>query len=381
MAKTNTGLAEYCLAKVNCYYWFGTFGQMASRSLYNSKKSQYPNYYTASDFSKQIANPKQVFDCAGLIKAYLWTKDINDTKPVYHSSQDYGATGFYDHAKIKGKLTSSVKMKVGTLVFKGNDKTKSHVGVFCGNDLIVEAKGHAYGVITSKLSSGGWGYYAECHLITYSDEPTPVPTKDMYTVHTNSGDALRLRAEPNTSSKQVGYINNGTTFKSEKIVKGESIGGVDTWAYYDGGYASGKYLDPTPTAPEPQPTPTPTTTKYMVKTNGGTLSLRNAPKLTGSIVIASIPNGTILDVSEIVTGEMVNNDTNWAKTTYDGKQGYCTCSWLMKCDSNAEYYTVKKGDTLWQIAQAHGMTLADILKLNTISNPNVISIGQTIRIK
>lgn len=82
-------------------------------------------------------------------------------------------------------------------------------------------------------------------------------TTDTYTVKT-SGNALRLRAEPNTSSKQVGYINNGTTFKSDKVVKGQSVGGVDTWVYYKCGYASGKYLSPTPVCPDPTPTPTPT---------------------------------------------------------------------------------------------------------------------------
>lgn len=175
MAKTNTGLVEYCKAKVGCYYWFGTFGQMASKSLYNSKKAQYPKYYTASDFAKQIANPKQVFDCAGLIKAYLWTKSIDDTHPVYKSSQDYGATGFYNNAKSKGSISSFQKI-AGQLVFKGTDKTKSHVGVYIGNDQVIEAKGHAYGVIKSKFSSGGWKYWAQCHLIDKDDKPEPQPT-------------------------------------------------------------------------------------------------------------------------------------------------------------------------------------------------------------
>lgn len=142
------------------------------------------------------------------------------------------------------------------------------------------------------------------------------------------------------------------------------------------------YARPEP-KPEPTPTPAPTTEKYKVETNGGKLSLRNAPKLTGSIVIAEIPNGTEIDVSEIVQGEMVNNCTEWAHTTYEGKSGYCTCSWLVKVNGTtaAEYYTVKKGDTLWQIAQRHGITLQKLLSLNTIKNPNIIQIGQKIRIK
>lgn len=180
MAKTNSGLVTYVKAKIGCYYWYGTFGQMASKSLYNSKKSQYPKHYTASDFSKQIANPKQVFDCAGLIKAYLWTKSIDDVHPVYKPSQDFGATGFYNSAKSKGSI-SSFKKIAGQLVFKGNDKKKTHVGVYIGGDYVIEAKGHSYGVVKTKFSTGGWKYWAQCHLLVNDTEkPEPQPTGDKH---------------------------------------------------------------------------------------------------------------------------------------------------------------------------------------------------------
>jgi LysM repeat protein len=45
-------------------------------------------------------------------------------------------------------------------------------------------------------------------------------------------------------------------------------------------------------------------------------------------------------------------------------------------------YTVVRGDTLGGIAAKHHITLAAILKLNpSIKNPNVISVGQKIRVK
>jgi len=91
-------------------------------------------------------------------------------------------------------------------------------------------------------------------------EPTPTPTPEpqqKFTVQTYSGDALRLRAEPNTSSEQVGWIDNGTTFVADDIVEGEYIGGINTWVYYNGGYASGRYLYPTPEIVEPEPIPEP----------------------------------------------------------------------------------------------------------------------------
>lgn len=43
-------------------------------------------------------------------------------------------------------------------------------------------------------------------------------------------------------------------------------------------------------------------------------------------------------------------------------------------------YTVKAGDTLTKIAGAHGITLQQLLSVNAISNPNLIKIGQILKI-
>ena len=43
-------------------------------------------------------------------------------------------------------------------------------------------------------------------------------------------------------------------------------------------------------------------------------------------------------------------------------------------------YKVKKGDTLWAIAQQYGMTVADLAKASGITNPDMIYIGQSITV-
>lgn len=48
--------------------------------------------------------------------------------------------------------------------------------------------------------------------------------------------------------------------------------------------------------------------------------------------------------------------------------------------SSAKYYTVKKGDTLSHIAKRYGTTVSKLVKLNGIKDPNLIRIGQKIRI-
>lgn len=48
---------------------------------------------------------------------------------------------------------------------------------------------------------------------------------------------------------------------------------------------------------------------------------------------------------------------------------------------NNVIYTVKKGDTLYRIANMYGVTISQIVNLNNIANPNLIYPGQRLRIK
>lgn len=49
--------------------------------------------------------------------------------------------------------------------------------------------------------------------------------------------------------------------------------------------------------------------------------------------------------------------------------------------NDEEYYTVKKGDTLSEIALKYNTTVANLVKLNDIKNPDLIVVGQKLRLK
>lgn len=53
-----------------------------------------------------------------------------------------------------------------------------------------------------------------------------------------------------------------------------------------------------------------------------------------------------------------------------------------KNETNQEYYIVQSGDNLWNISQKFDTTINNLLKLNPqITNPNLIYVGQKIKIK
>lgn len=180
MAKTNTGLVEYAIAQLGKPYWWGTFGQIASAGLLIQKRTQYPTYYTANDFAGQFG--QKVHDCVGLIKGYLWC-DTPDSEPIYKAAQDVAVSGLYLACKEHGNMGTMPELP-GVCVFFSD---MSHVGVYIGDGYVVEATGHAKGVVKTKLAGRGWGLWGKPRWISYTDaapaQPaTTAPTASTLTV-------------------------------------------------------------------------------------------------------------------------------------------------------------------------------------------------------
>lgn len=164
MSKTNNGLVSYAKKQVGKPYWYGTFGQVGSEQLYKNKQKQYPKYYTSTDFCKQYG--QRVHDCVGLIKGYLWSSN-DDAKPKYNALQDVSAKGMYFASTAKGTM-ETFPASNGILVFKGTTAGNiHHVGIYCNNDYVYEAKGHEYGVVKTKFNKKDWQFWSKCPYIKY----------------------------------------------------------------------------------------------------------------------------------------------------------------------------------------------------------------------
>lgn len=154
-SKTNVGLVEYCEKQLGKPYWYGTFGQKASAALYANRKKAYPKMYTATDFANQYG--QKVHDCVGLIKGYFWTKSADSTEYTYQGNgmNDVSADMLFNLAKRKGTNMNEMPRIPGLAVFM-----PGHVGVFVGGCWVIEARGHKFGVVKTKLCQRSWTKWA-----------------------------------------------------------------------------------------------------------------------------------------------------------------------------------------------------------------------------
>lgn len=166
LRKTNLGLVAYCKAQLGKPYWYGTHGHEASEELYQRLANGQYTKTSILCFRKDTYTKDyglKVHDCSGLIKGYLFC----DTKEDFYNPQNYTAEidgGIrYSNCKKKGLIKSMPEVK-GLLVFK-----TGHVGVYIGNGKVIEAKGHAYGVVETELAKGYWTSWGECPYIKYAE--------------------------------------------------------------------------------------------------------------------------------------------------------------------------------------------------------------------
>ena len=163
MAKTNTGLVEFCKEALNdqAGYVYGTFGQICSSSLLDQKAKAYPKY--AGGHNREVGNKwigKRVVDCIGLVKYYMFAESYGDN-PKYVTKYDQSANTTFNNATSKGSI-STIQEIPGLLLHMDG-----HVGVYIGNGDVIEARGVAYGVVKTRLSSRPWTHWYKSQWINY----------------------------------------------------------------------------------------------------------------------------------------------------------------------------------------------------------------------
>lgn len=110
------------------------------------------------------------------------------------------------------------------------------------------------------------------------------------------------------------------------------------------------------------------------------LSNGNMKELSKKSNVTLVMKYTYKDVNYVITipsGEALDDDVEWYGPLYLAAH----FGNGVKAAKNSSYI-VRSGDTMMKIAQANSMTLAELVKKNPqIANPNLIRVGEEIKIK
>ena len=185
---TNIQFVDYCKSLVGQPYWYGCVGYKCTQSLYDKKSKQYPSHYTVDRYGRYMRDIKEnkvCMDCVGLIKSFWWSnggqgvaesigKSTTDYKISYASNgmPDYSANELFNWARNKGAAwgtMATIPNKPGICLH-----AEGHVGVYIGNNEVVEARGFNYGVVRGDLEKKRWLQWFELPLVIY-DSNTPAP--------------------------------------------------------------------------------------------------------------------------------------------------------------------------------------------------------------
>ncbi len=108
-----------------------------------------------------------VADCSGL---FSWAfKKLGGY--MYHGSDTMYKKYCTDKGELKkGKRTDRGTLKPGTAVFVWNGSTYSHVGLYVGDNMVIEAMSTINGVTTSRVTAGKWTHWGELSGVDYAAE-------------------------------------------------------------------------------------------------------------------------------------------------------------------------------------------------------------------
>ena len=178
--RKNSWLCNYAICQIGKPYWYGTRGQISSTELYRDLvepaiRRDLGDYSVSmySDYMDQLH--QKVHDCSGLILGAVTCESVGGEPTLPVPSSDDVAHGsnsqFNYNCSVKSTTMSDFPYIPGTLVFQTSAGVRTHVGIYVGDfidlegnthsDEVIEAMGHSYGVVTTKIDNEKWDCWGQ----------------------------------------------------------------------------------------------------------------------------------------------------------------------------------------------------------------------------
>ena len=146
---------------------------------------------------------KRVADCSGL---FYWAfKELGGS--IYHGSN----TIWKQYCTAQGTLRAGQELRPGTALFKVNGDDRYHIGLYIGEDTVIEARGTQYGVVTSSVST--WHEWGELKGVDYSEAVPLAPSQQGKTVTiVSQGGKVNIRRGNGTNFPCITSVKPGTVY-------------------------------------------------------------------------------------------------------------------------------------------------------------------------
>ena len=146
-------------------YVYGTYGGVLDETLLGGKISQYPNEVGAyEDFIRQHWLGGRTADCVGLIKGYSWYNTETAHMEIGSIGMpDIAANAMFENASEKGTIDTIPEIS-GLAVWHDG-----HIGIYIGNDEVIQAANTNVGVIRTPIAQSGWTHWLKIPYISYNE--------------------------------------------------------------------------------------------------------------------------------------------------------------------------------------------------------------------
>jgi flagellum-specific peptidoglycan hydrolase FlgJ/LysM repeat protein len=184
--------------------------------------------------------------------------------------------------------------------------------------------------------------------------------------------ALNIRSDASTSAAITGSLANNTTFQAVARKNGTSVNGNTTWYRVNGrGWVSAAHVTEVNNS-QNNSNNQETAINQQFRTTA-VLNVR-ADASTSARITGSLSRQATIQATARKTGTSVNGNTTWYRINNGWISGaYVTT--VSNITTSGKTYTVKSGDTLWQIAASNGVSVNQLMSWNNLSG-SLIMVGQ-----